>query len=50
MALVGMGIHKNIGVADGFHVAHRGRQQTNVRVSRALEDDLTPTIGPLSSR
>jgi hypothetical protein len=48
MALVGMGIYKNMGVADGFLVAQRGRQQTNVRVSRPLEDDLTATVGPLS--
>ncbi|MGM5069123.1 DUF7065 domain-containing protein [Rhodococcus qingshengii] len=48
MMLAGMGTYKNMGVADGFMVVQRGMQQTNVRVSRMLDNDMTATVGPLS--
>jgi hypothetical protein len=48
MLLAGMGTYKNMGVADGFMVVQRERTQTNVRVSRMLENDMTATVGPLS--
>ncbi|MFF2847657.1 hypothetical protein ACFVT5_15245 [Streptomyces sp. NPDC058001] len=47
MLLSGLGIYKNMGVADGFLVAQRDRRQTNVRVSRPLGNDLRPVVGPL---
>jgi hypothetical protein len=46
--LCGMGTYKNMGVADGFLVAQRDGQQTNVRFSRALEGNPDATVGPLS--
>jgi hypothetical protein len=48
LLLCGMGTYKNMGVADGFLVAQRGGQQTNVRFSRPLEGDPGATVGPLS--
>jgi hypothetical protein len=48
MMLAGMGIYKNMGVADGFMVVQRDRQQTNVRVSRHLGNDLEAHVGPLA--
>lgn len=47
MALCGMGVYKNMGVADGFLVVQHDRIQTNVRVSRPLALDSTATVGPL---
>jgi hypothetical protein len=48
MMLAGLGIYKNMGVADGFMVVQRNHMQTNVRLSRPLESDLTAGVGPLS--
>ncbi|MFE3059934.1 hypothetical protein [Nocardia sp. NPDC059236] len=48
MMLAGMGTYKNMGVADGFMVVQRARQQKNVRVSRMLENDMRASVGPLS--
>ncbi|GAA4491478.1 hypothetical protein GCM10023094_55960 [Rhodococcus olei] len=48
MMLAGLGIYKNMGVCDGFVVAQRNHQQTNVRFSRPLDDDLQATVGPLN--
>ncbi|MEV6985930.1 hypothetical protein AB0M95_32360 [Sphaerisporangium sp. NPDC051017] len=47
MMLAGMGVYKNMDVADGFLVAQHDRQQTNVRVSRPLGNDLRSVVGPL---
>ncbi|EFC83468.1 hypothetical protein [Parafrankia sp. EUN1f] len=48
LLLCGIGIYKNMGVADGFLVVQHQRQQTNVRVSRPLGQDPSATVGPLS--
>ncbi|KAA9160509.1 hypothetical protein FPZ12_016880 [Amycolatopsis acidicola] len=47
MMIAGMGVYKNLGTTDGFVTVQNGRQQTNVRVSRPLGDDLEPRVGPL---
>jgi hypothetical protein len=44
---VGVGVYKNTGVVDGFASAVVGGVQHNVRASRALRPDLTPSVGPL---
>lgn len=50
LMLSGMGIYKNMGVADGFLVVQHNRQQTNVRVSRPLGTHLDSSVGPLTIR
>jgi hypothetical protein len=47
LMLAGMGVYKNMGVADGFLVVQHDRIQTNVRTSRPLGNDLRPVVGPL---
>ena len=50
LMLSGMGIYKNMGVADGFLVVQHNRRQTNVRVSRPLGTHLDSSAGPLTVR
>lgn len=44
----GMGIYKNQGVVDGFVSVQHERLQSNVRVSRPLDDRVEPSVGPLA--
>ena len=45
--IAGMGLFKNLGVADGFVSVQRDRRQHNVRVSRPLDDQVEACVGPL---
>lgn len=49
-AMIGLGIYKNMDVADGFlTVQHQGRQH-NLRFSRMLGNDLSARVGSLQVR
>lgn len=48
MMLAGLGVYKNMGVADGFLVVQRDREQINVRLSRPMDDDVSARVGPLA--
>jgi hypothetical protein len=45
--IAGMGLFKNLGVADGFVSIQRDRLQRNIRVSRPLDDHVEAYVGPL---
>jgi hypothetical protein len=44
---VGVGVYKNTGVVDGFASAVVDGVQHNLRASRVLRPDYTPSVGPL---